>query len=78
MGAIVAVLEAIGVVGGAPDPADGRQTILSLTDAARERIDANRAAKEDWLFRTIRAQLTPAEQAELTHGVALLGSLVEP
>ena len=32
MGATVAVLEAQGLVAGAPDPADGRQTLLSLTE----------------------------------------------
>src|ERR1700761_2019053 len=36
MGAIVAVLQAAGLVSGAPDPADGRQTILSITPACRE------------------------------------------
>jgi DNA-binding MarR family transcriptional regulator len=31
MGSAVALLEAAGFVSGAPDPSDGRQTILSLT-----------------------------------------------
>ena len=35
MGATVSVLEAAGFVTGSPDPADGRQTILSLTDTCR-------------------------------------------
>src|SRR6202162_2824390 len=33
MGATISALEAAGFVSGAPDPADGRQTILSLTTA---------------------------------------------
>ena len=32
MGATIATLEAAGLVKGSPDPADGRRTILSLTD----------------------------------------------
>src|ERR1700734_3380184 len=32
MGAVIAALEAAGLVIGAPDPTDGRQTILSLTE----------------------------------------------
>ncbi|HEY0339399.1 MAG TPA: MarR family transcriptional regulator, partial [Steroidobacteraceae bacterium] len=36
MGANIAALEAAGLVSGAPDPNDGRQTILSLTAACRE------------------------------------------
>ena len=78
MGAIVSALQAAGLVGGAPDPSDGRQIILSLTALARETIDASRAAREDWLFRTIRAKLTPDEQKELARGVELLKCLVEP
>jgi DNA-binding MarR family transcriptional regulator len=78
MGAIVSVLEAAGLVGGVPDPTDGRQTILSLTASAREMIDANRVAKEDWLFRAIRSNLTPEEQRDLAHSIELLNHLVNP
>ena len=77
MGATVSALEAAGYVTGTPDPADGRQTILSLTDHAREAIRASRAAREDWLFRTIRAKLTPAEQEQLATGISLLNRLAD-
>src|ERR1700743_2475292 len=36
MGAIIAALETAGFVAGAPDPSDGRQTIISLTDHFRD------------------------------------------
>lgn len=78
MGAIVSVLEAAGLVSGAPDPSDGRQTMLSLTAAARETINAGRAAKEDWLFRAMRAKLAPDEQEELARGIDLLKRLLDP
>jgi len=45
MGATVSALQAAGLVSGSPDPRDGRQTILSLTDACQEWIRAGRAAK---------------------------------
>ena len=77
MGATVSGLEAAGLVSGAPDPADGRQTILSLTAACRQWIKAGRAAREDWLFRAIRANLAPAEQEELASAIELLKRLVE-
>jgi len=77
MGAIVAVLEAAGLVSGAPDPSDGRQTILSLTDRARQVIDAGRAARQDWLYRAIQSNLNDAEEAELARGVALLTRLLD-
>jgi DNA-binding MarR family transcriptional regulator len=77
MGATVAALEAAGLVRGAPDPADGRQTLLSLTDACRDLIQASRLAREDWMLAAIEAKLTPAEQAELARAVALLKRLTE-
>ena len=77
MGATVSTLEAAGFVIGTPDPADGRQTILSLTNTCREWIKASRAAREDWLFRAIRTKLTPAQQQELVTTVTLLNRLVD-
>ena len=77
LGATVAVLEAAGLVIGTPDPADRRQTLLSLTPACREKVAAGRAAREDWLLRAIEAVLSPEEQAQLAVGVDLLKRLVE-
>ena len=78
MGANIAALEAAGLVSGAPDPNDGRQTILSLTSACREKVKAGRIAREDWLFRTLQTKLAPVEQEELARAVKLLQRLVEP
>ena len=77
MGATVSVLEAAGLVGRAPDPADGRQSILSLTATAREVFEAGRAAREDWLSRAIRTRFTSAEQEELASAVELLKRLLD-
>jgi DNA-binding MarR family transcriptional regulator len=77
MGPLVAALEAAGLVSGAPDPADGRQTILSLTDACRKRIQEGRAARQDWLTRTIQARLSTREQEDLAASVELLKRLVD-
>lgn len=68
----VAALEAAGFVAGEPDPADGRQTILSLTPLARAEVASGRAAREDWLFRAITSTLTDAEQEQLLGAVPLL------
>ena len=78
MGATVSALEAAGLVCGAPDPNDGRQTLWSLTPACQEMIEANRAAKEDWLFRALRTKLTTEEQGTLATGVELLKRLLDP
>lgn len=77
MGAIVAALDAAGHVGGAPDPNDGRQTILSLTPACIAWIADARAARQDWLQQTIEQQLTAQEQAELARGIELLTRIAE-
>ena len=77
IGPVIAVLEAAGLVGGAPDPEDGRQTILSLTDYCRKWAQEGRAARQDWLSRTIQTQLSPQEQEGLTAAVALLKRLVD-
>jgi DNA-binding MarR family transcriptional regulator len=77
MSANVAALETAGLVQGTPDPQDGRQTILSLTQACRELVDAGRAARQDWLLRAIQTHLNPAEQEELARGIELLRRLAE-
>jgi len=77
MSTAIAALEAAGLVRGAPDPDDGRQTIMSLTDACRERLRTSRAARQDWLSRTIAAKLSPQEQQELAAAVRLLKRLIE-
>jgi DNA-binding MarR family transcriptional regulator len=77
MGATVAALQEAGLVTGAPNPADGRQIMLSLTAKAREWIKASRAAREDWLARAIRSHLTPAEQEVLAKAAALIRRIVD-
>ncbi len=77
MGETLATLKAAGLVSGAPDPADGRQTVLSLTTACREKVQAGRAAREDWLYRALRTHLSAGEQEELAASLALLLRLLD-
>lgn len=77
MAPVVAALEALGLIGGVQDPTDGRQTILSLTQAARQLIQEGRAARQDWLFRRIGERLSEAEQAELARALGLVRRLVD-
>jgi DNA-binding MarR family transcriptional regulator len=72
MGANIAALEAAGLVTGSPDPKDGRQTIMSITEHCREWVRLSRASKEDWLARTIQTELAPGVLAQLARGVELL------
>jgi len=78
MSSLVSALKSAGMVEGAPDPDDGRQIVLSLTDKCRRTVAAARSAKADWLFRTLQHKLTPAEQQKLSGAIALLDRLLEP
>ncbi len=77
MGANIAALESAGMVSGSPHPSDGRQTLWSLTPSCEAWIKAGRAARHDWLFRAIRAKLSPSEQRELASAIRLLKRLVD-
>ena len=77
MSETLSVLKAAGLVSGAPDPNDGRQTVLSVTPAFRKKIKASRAAREDWLFRTIQTRFSAAGQQQLATGVELLKRLID-
>jgi DNA-binding MarR family transcriptional regulator len=75
MGANIAALEAAGLVSGAPDPDDGRQTLWKVTALYRDRVAAARAKKEDWLMHALEDQLSPTEQAQLAGALDLLRRL---
>ena len=77
MSAVIAPLEAAGLVSGTPDPKDGRQTILSLTDACRKWVEESRAARQDWLTRSLQARLAPHELDQLGEAIGLLKRLVD-
>lgn len=77
MGAIVATLQGEGYIVGAPDPEDGRRTILSLTDASLARIRASRSIREDWLYRGIQSHLSPEEQDKLAAAIGYLKRLAD-
>jgi DNA-binding MarR family transcriptional regulator len=73
----ITALEESGLIIGAPDPDDGRQTFLSLTDACRQRLREGRAARQDWLSKAIEARLSLQEQVEVAKVIDLLNGLVD-
>lgn len=77
MGAIVATLEAGGYVTGTPDPADGRQTIISLTGHFYAWIGAVRATRQDWILRSLQANLGEQEQQQVAAALPLLKRLLD-
>jgi DNA-binding MarR family transcriptional regulator len=77
MSSIVAPLQEAGLVRGAPDPNDGRQTLLSLTPKCIKKLQQGRAARQDWLTARISQKLSAAEQGQLRAAFELLARLVE-
>jgi DNA-binding MarR family transcriptional regulator len=77
MAKIIDALEDAGLVSGSPDPKDGRKTVLSLTETAREQFRTGRLAKEDWLTRAIEANLSVDEIKQLSLSTQLLKRLAQ-
>jgi DNA-binding MarR family transcriptional regulator len=75
MGAIVAALDAAGLITGSADPNDGRKTVLSLSDKAKELYRTGRLAREDWLTQAMAATLTVDEIDRIAAVIELLDRL---
>ncbi len=77
MSAVVTSLQEAGLVSGAPDPSDGRKTLMSLTPKCLKSLQEGRAARQDWLTTTISQKLSAQEQEKLQRALELLTRLVE-
>ena len=77
MSAVVTPLQELGLVRGAPDPSDGRQTLMSLTPKCLKLLQEGRAARQDWLTTRISQKLSVQEQEKLQAALELLARLVE-
>jgi DNA-binding MarR family transcriptional regulator len=85
MGAIVAALEAQGLVNRAADTRDGRQSIISVSDDGRCALDAARAIKQDWLVRWpytftgcwLTGQLNKSEREIVAKAVPILQRIAD-
>jgi DNA-binding MarR family transcriptional regulator len=77
MSAVITPLQKAGLVGGAPDPNDGRQTLMCLTPKCLKWLKEGRAARQDWLTKIISQKLSVHEQEKLQTSLELLKRLVE-
>ena len=77
MSAVVTPLQESGLVRGAPDPSDGRQTLMFLMPKCLKLLQEGRAARQDWLTTTISQKLSAHEQVKLQAALELLTRLVE-
>jgi DNA-binding MarR family transcriptional regulator len=77
MSAVVTPLQEAGMVRGAADPGDGRQTLISLTPGCLKQLEEGRAARQDWLTTAISQKLSVEEQEKVHAALELLTRLVE-
>jgi DNA-binding MarR family transcriptional regulator len=77
MSAVITPLQEAGLVKGAPDPHDGRQTLMCLTPKCLKWLKEGRAARQDWLTKRISQKLSVGEQEKLQAALGLLMRLVE-
>jgi DNA-binding MarR family transcriptional regulator len=68
---VIAALTERGFVDRSPHPTDGRQTVVALTEAGRDYVDAEVSARERWLEAQL-AQLTSDERALLRRAVDII------
>jgi len=77
MAQTVAELVAAGAVDRRPDPHDGRQILLEITEDGRRLLERERSARRTWLAEQIAEALDDREQAVLDEAVQLLRRLLE-
>src|SRR5580658_9237859 len=77
MGAIVAILEAQGLVDRTADSADGRQSIITVSDAGRRALNDARTVKQDWLAERLTDELNQHEQDIVARAIPLLQRIVD-
>jgi DNA-binding MarR family transcriptional regulator len=68
---VIAALAEQGFVDRSPHPSDGRQTVVTLTEAGRDYVDAEVSARERWLDAQL-ARLTVDERDVLSRAVQII------
>ena len=71
----LATLVERGLVAREPHPTDGRQTVISITEAGRAVLDEDRSRRDAWLAEMIAERLTPVEREFLRASAKLLEEL---
>lgn len=77
MASTVADLVAAGLVSRRPDPGDGRQVLLELTDEGRTVLERERRARTSWLAAAIGVELDEADRAALDQALVLVRRLLD-
>jgi DNA-binding MarR family transcriptional regulator len=71
----LAALKREGLVRAAPDPKDGRKSLLSITAAGNRLFESATASRDAWLDQAIESAISPRERAALAKSIELLERL---
>jgi DNA-binding MarR family transcriptional regulator len=77
MGATLHTLEARRLIDRHPDPADGRRSVMSVTEAGLAALNDKRNARIAQLARVLAAEFTSAERGQLMAALPLIERLAE-
>jgi DNA-binding MarR family transcriptional regulator len=77
MGATLHTLEARRLIERRPDPADGRRSVMSVTEAGLAALNDKRNARIAQLARVLAAEFTSAERGQLMAALPLIERLAE-
>jgi DNA-binding MarR family transcriptional regulator len=73
---VIASLAELGFVARTPHPDDGRQVLVSVSEAGIQLVESERRASQEWL-RGRLAGLEPSQRATLVEAAALLSAIVD-
>jgi DNA-binding MarR family transcriptional regulator len=73
---VVAALADLGLVARTAHPADGRQVLVSVSDAGVSLVESERRASQEWLRRRL-ASLNQDERATLLRAADLMSTIVD-
>ncbi len=73
---VVASLAELGLVARSAHPVDGRQVLVSVSDAGVDLVESERRASQEWLRRKL-AELDHDERVTLKRAADLLSAIVD-
>jgi DNA-binding MarR family transcriptional regulator len=77
IGQNLSALKRAGLVRTAPDPSDGRKSLVSITARGIRLFESALASRDAWLAHAIERSVSVAERAELERAIALLERLAD-
>ena len=78
MAATLGVLNGLGYLARTPDPADGRRTLISLSEVGEKTVRGVYQHREEWLAHAMANELTTAELKMISAALPLLRRLTRP